>query len=77
MRFIIEYWDNTTRQYLPLWEGDSYKMAETMMNKGYNVKYTRRMKVVDERILHKAKAGKYINNDITPDRQSHISKDRI
>lgn len=74
MKFIIEYWNSNLGKYIPLWEGNTYSMAKTMMNKGYHVKFTRRMKVVDERILYKAKAGKYMDDSEDITRQSKLSK---
>lgn len=70
MKFVIEYWNAAIGKYVPLWEGNTYPMAWTMINKGYNIKYTRRMRVVDDRILHKAKAGKYVVDDGSISKQS-------
>jgi hypothetical protein len=38
----------------------SYNEAKREMNAGWSRKYSRRLKVVDERVLYKVKAGKYM-----------------
>jgi hypothetical protein len=38
----------------------SYAEARREMNAGWSMKYSRRLKVVDERVLYKVKAGKYM-----------------
>lgn len=53
-KYIIKIWNPLIRQYIPTWEG-SEKYAETMYNKSYNKRHTRRMIKITAEILYKDK----------------------
>jgi len=69
MRFVIEYWSQIGHRFLYLSEHKTYDEAKREMNAGYNLNKSRRLKVVDERTLYKAKAGKYMDDGSTTNRQ--------
>jgi hypothetical protein len=59
MRFVIDFFIPSVG-YVKHSVHRSYNEAKREMNAGWSRKWSRRLKVVDERVLYKVKAGKYM-----------------
>ena len=50
-KYVIECWNPERNKYVRFWEGNSSKMAETMFNKSYYSRNTRRLLSIETVIV--------------------------
>lgn len=60
--YRIEIFDIKTRKYVLAWQGRNFERAEIMFNKPYIRRYSHRMIKIEEEILYKEKADKWLKN---------------
>lgn len=54
-KYVLEIWNETTRQYIPCWQGSDIDWANKMYDKPYHRIHTRRLVQVNREVLFQDK----------------------